>query len=206
MTHSDFWVNPDVTISLTGTSNTYTDVSMLMNPDVKKVENVKAVEYNTVATSSVAELENLGQPTGSTEFYGQLYNEFERLRTNFKNKNKLTTDPELLLKFKTSNSVTGKESSAPDGFILYGQLYPGVQLPTYQRATFAADPNSTLSLEDQQAQFNEQQAAQEQAFNDNPKRQTYVEVQRYITLGGLIDFINNKIITKITGAADAAAI
>jgi hypothetical protein len=196
----------DVTISLTGTSNTYTDVSMLMNPDVKKVENVKAVEYNTVATSSVAELENLGQPTGSTEFYGQLYNEFERLRTNFKNKNKLTTDPELLLKFKTSNSVTGKESSAPDGFILYGQLYPGVQLPTYQRATFAADPNSTLSLEDQQAQFNEQQAAQEQAFNDNPKRQTYVEVQRYITLGGLIDFINNKIITKITGAADAAAI
>ena len=196
----------DATISLTGTSNTYTDVSMLMNPDAKKVENAKAVEYNTVATSSVAELQAQSQPTGSTEFYGQLYNEFERIRTNFKNKKKLTTDPELLLKFKTINSVTNKESSAPDGFILYGQLYPNVQLPTYQRATFAADPNSTLSPADQLAQFNQQQAAQEQAFNDNPKRQTYVEVQRYITLGGLIDFINNKIITKITGAADSAAI
>ena len=196
----------DATISLTGTSNTYTDVSMLMNPDAKKVENAKAVEYNTVKTSSVAELQTQSQPAGSTEFYGQLYNEFERLRTNFKNEKKLTTDPELLLKFKTSNSVTNKESSAPDGFILYGQLYPNVQLPTYQRATFAEDPNSTLSPADQLAQFNQQQAAQEQAFNDNPKRQTYVEVQRYITLGGLIDFINNKIITKITGAADSAAI
>jgi hypothetical protein len=196
----------DATISLTGTSNTYTDVSMLMNPDAKKVENAKAVEYNTVKTSSVAELQTQSQPTGSTEFYGQLYNEFERLRTNFKNIKKLTTDPELLLKFKTSNSVTNKESSAPDGFILYGQLYPNVQLPTYQRATFAEDPNSTLSPADQLAQFNEQQAAQEQTFNENPKRQTYVEVQRYITLGGLIDFINNKIITKITGAADSAAI
>jgi hypothetical protein len=89
---------------------------------------------------------------------------------------------------------------------LYGQLYPNVQLPTYQRATFAEDPNSTLSPADQLAQFNQQQAAQEQTFNENPKRQTYVEVQRYITLGGLIDFINNKIITKITGAADSAAI
>ena len=196
----------DATISLTGTSNTYTDVSMLMNPDAKKVENAKAVEYNTVKTSSVAELQTQSQPTGSTEFYGQLYNEFERLRTNFKNIKKLTTDPELLLKFKTSNSVTNKESSAPDGFILYGQLYPNVQLPTYQRATFAEDPNSTLSPADQLAQFNQQQAAQEQTFNENPKRQTYVEVQRYITLGGLIDFINNKIITKITGAADSAAI
>ena len=196
----------DATISLTGTSNTYTDVSMLMNPDAKKVENAKAVEYNTVKTSSVAELQTQSQPAGSTEFYGQLYNEFERLRTNFKNEKKLTTDPELLLKFKTSNSVTNKESSAPDGFILYGQLYPNVQLPQYQRATFAEDPNSTLSPADQLAQFNQQQAAQEQAFNDNPKRQTYVEVQRYITLGGLIDFINNKIITKITGAADSAAI
>ena len=196
----------DATISLTGTSNTYTDVSMLMNPDAKKVENAKAVEYNTVKTSSVAELQTQSQPTGSTEFYGQLYNEFERLRTNFKNEKKLTTDPELLLKFKTSNSVTNKESSAPDGFILYGQLYPNVQLPTYQRATFAEDPNSTLSPADQLAQFNQQQAAQEQTFNENPKRQTYVEVQRYITLGGLIDFINNKIITKITGAADSAAI
>jgi hypothetical protein len=75
----------DATISLTGTSNTYTDVSMLMNPDAKKVENAKAVEYNTVKTSSVAELQTQSQPTGSTEFYGQLYNEFERLRTNFKN-------------------------------------------------------------------------------------------------------------------------
>ena len=196
----------DATISLTGTSNTYTDVSMLMNPDAKKVENAKAVEYNTVKTSSVAELQKQSQPTGSTEFYGQLYNEFERIRTNFKNEKKLTTDPELLLKFKTSNSVTNKESSAPDGFILYGQLYPNVQLPTYQRATFAEDPNSTLSPADQLAQFNQQQAAQEQTFNENPKRQTYVEVQRYITLGGLIDFINNKIITKITGAADSAAI
>jgi uncharacterized protein (TIGR02145 family) len=55
-------------------------------------------------------------------------------------------------------------------------------------------------------QFNQQQAAAEQAFNDNPKRQTYVEVQRYITLGALIEFINKKLITKITGAANKAEI
>jgi hypothetical protein len=192
----------DATISLTGTSNTYTDVSMLMNPDAKKTEQTKAVEYNTVAVSTTNELEAQGQPAGSTEFYGQLYNEFERVRNKFKDVKKLTNDPELLIPFTIDNVVT----KATDQFILYGQLYPNVQLPKFQRAIFVADTGSTVSVADQQTQFNQQQAAAEQAFNDNPKRQTYVEVQRYITLGALIEFINKKLITKITGAANKAEI
>jgi len=192
----------DATISLTGTSNTYTDVSMLMNPDAKKTEQTKAVEYNTVAVSTTKELEAQGQPTGSTEFYGQLYNEFERVRNKFKDVKKLTNDSELLIPFTIDNNVT----KATDQFILYGQLYPNVQLPKFQRAIFVADTGSTVSVADQQTQFNQQQAAAEQAFNDNPKRQTYVEVQRYITLGALIEFINKKLITKITGAANKAEI
>ena len=76
ITSFDFSYNEDAsvsaTISLTGTSNTYTDVTMLMNPKIDKDKQTTTLGYNTVATKSIDELKALqteGYDTGSTEFY-----------------------------------------------------------------------------------------------------------------------------------------
>ena len=185
----------DATISLTGTSNTYTDVSMLMNPETKKTDEKKATQYNTVTTSSVAELQAKGFETGSTEFYGLLYEKFENLRAKFISDNKLSGDPPLLISFNEKYT---------DQFMLYGELYPNIEKPKYPTKTFVKDTASSLTEPEQLDEFNKQEAENKSTFD--AKYQTYANVQRYITLGALIDFINNTIIKKIVGSAETATI
>lgn len=198
------------TISLTGTSNTYTDVSMLMNPDTKKTEKKAGPDYNTIAPQPVGPVtqENSKQPNGSTEFYGLLYNEFEKLRLKFNVDYNVgagipfAADPEILIPFTIDNTAT----PATDQFILYGQMYPNIQQPKYTRPPFTVNTGSgALTPEAQQAQFEQQQQDAENTFNS--KFVSYTETQRYITLGALIQFINEKIIkSKLEGSAEKAQI
>jgi len=178
------------TLSLTGTSNTYTDVTMLMNPATKKNSEKQATSYTTVATSSTADLEAAGQPTGSTEFYGLLYNNFEELISKFKEDNKIEQETPLLIPFTTTNinDPYKKTQESPDRFILYGEMYPHIDIPK-----FIAGPTGSLTVEQQQENFNK-------------KYQPYTQSQRYITLGALISFINEKILPKLAGSSDQAKI
>jgi len=180
----------DATISLTGTSNTYTDVTMLMNPNTKKTDEQKTKSYTTLATSSVAELQAAGQPTGSTEFYGLLYNNFEELISTFKQENQIKDETPLLIPFTTTNIKNNQEktSPTPDRFILYGEMYPHIEIPK-----FVAGPTGSLTVVQQRENFNK-------------KYQPYTQTQRYITLGALISFINEKILPKLAGSAQSAKI
>jgi hypothetical protein len=163
---------------------------MLMNPATKKNSEKQATSYTTVATSSIADLEAAGQPTGSTEFYGLLYNNFEELISKFKEDNKIEQETPLLIPFTTTNinDPYKKTQESPDRFILYGEMYPHIDIPK-----FIAGPTGSLTVEQQQENFNK-------------KYQPYTQSQRYITLGALISFINEKILPKLAGSSDQAKI
>jgi len=199
ITSFDFSYTPDgtidATISLTGTSNTYTDVTMLMNPNTKKDADKQGPSYTTVATSSVAELQAAGQPTGSgsTEFYGLLYQNFENLINSFKTTNQIDQDIPILIPFTTAittNDTTKTTPEAPDRFILYGEMYPNT---SQILNTFVAGPTGSLTVEQQRENFDK-------------KYTPYTQTQRYITLGALISFINAKILPKLAGSAEQAQI
>lgn len=207
----------NATISLTGTSNTYTDVTMLMNPATKKTNEKKSAVYDTIEPVPVAELQERGIETnnGSTEFYGMLYNQFEKLRTDFKNKNLINEDFPILIPFTTDKST----SQVSDRFILYGEIYPSStydffaqNAQTTQNANTAigpvigpaAAPEAPIAGPITQNEFEQQQSREQSAVNS--RLRMYTQTQRYITLGALIGFINEYIIQKIKGAAVEAEI
>lgn len=188
----------DVTISLTGTSNTYTDVTMLMNPETKKNETKTFNVYNTVATASVAQLQAVGLETGSgsTEFYGQIFKRFEELLTKFKETKKITKDqdPSILIPFTIAEGL----EVGSDHFMLYGKLYPNIQTPPFPVRTFVADPSSSVDIAVQSASFQQQQDEARSTYNS--QWESYVATQRYITLGALVQCINYYITPKLDGS------
>lgn len=178
----------EATISLTGTSNTYTDVTMLMNPETKTIT-PKQPNY-TFKPSSAQELKGQTIDTGSIELYGQMYHEFEKLRTEFYDKNEIKNNSPILICF---------EPERTDSFILYGQMYPNtIKWPEYP--SFAVDPSSSLNPTDQQTQYDQKK----KAYDD--KNNSYTTTQRYITLGGLISFINKYISSKLVGSVEIVSI
>ena len=101
----------EATLSFTGTSNVYTNLSMLTNPPIATDAS------NTNATAAVI-------PTGSNEFYGQLYERFELLINNFK-----AADPAAknLTKFLIPYIDNVKaDPTATDHFISKGEPYPSL--------------------------------------------------------------------------------
>ena len=183
----------EATISLTGTSNTYTDVSMLMNPETKTAT-PKDVNY-TFATSSVAELSGQKPDTGSIEFYGQLYHQFEKVRNDYKLDKDIKNDPPVLIPFFPPDPKEERN----DSFILYGQMYTNtITLPNYP--SFVLDPSSSLNQTSQQAEYDKKKTAYDK------RNQSFTTTQRYVTLGGLIQFVNKYIIEKLKGSAVTATI
>lgn len=150
----------EASISLTGTSNVYTDVSMYLTSPKTKEENPKketeitfdATFQPTIQTQQVAS----GHATGvaatpqsqsfaeKSEFYEMLYDNFEQNITTFKQKqpgaDKLG---QYLLPFYIDQA---KVTNATDHFILYGtQFLPKLQeqdIPS-SKETFKYNPNKT---------------------------------------------------------------
>ena len=183
----------EATISLTGTSNTYTDVSMLMNPETKTAT-PKDVNY-TFAPPSVAKLSGQKPDTGSIEFYGQLYNQFETVRNKYKLDKDIKNDPPVLIPFFPPDPKEERN----DSFILYGQMYTNtITLPNYP--SFVLDPSLSLNQTSQQAEYDKKKTAYDK------RNQSFTTTQRYVTLGGLIQFVNKYIIEKLKGSAVTATI
>jgi hypothetical protein len=183
----------EATISLTGTSNTYTDVSMLMNPETKTATS-KDVNY-TFAPPSVAELSGTNIDPGSIEFYGQLYHQFEIVRNEYKSDENIKNDPPVLIPFFPPDP----EEERYDSFILYGQMYTNtITWPNYP--AFVLDTNSSLNQATQQAEYDTKKTAYDK------RNQSFTTTQRYVTLGGLIQFINKYITEKLKGSANTSVV
>lgn len=244
----------EASISLTGTSNVYTDVSMYLttpettNDSTKKDPKITfdatfqpAIAIQTQETTPAqgptafgpiaSEPQPQNTPTTAgpgyndkSEFYEVLYNRFEFLIADFKQKQSgIENLKQFLLPFTIDKSSA---NGATDHFILYGnQFLPKIQeqdIPKSQE-TFKYNPNKTVAKKvnnktqlvtvseaDQLAEFNKKELEKEQkraelikSYNDQIDS---VNPNRYITLGGLIHFVNSYVVSKVTGSAKTAEI
>jgi hypothetical protein len=235
----------EASISLTGTSNIYTDVSMyLTTPETTNDSTKKDPEITFDATfQPKIQTQTVTTPAGTqtpqtahtpdtlspgtndkSEFYEVLYNRFEFLIADFKQKQPGSENlKQFLLPFTIDKSSA---YGATDHFILYGnQFLPKIQeqdIPKSQE-TFKYNPNKTVpkqvnnkttlvavSEQDQLAEFNKKELEKDQkrselikSYNDQIDS---VNPNRYITLGGLIHFVNSYVVSKVTGSAKTAEI
>jgi hypothetical protein len=228
ITSFDFSYNTDAaidaTISLTGTSNVYTDVSMYTSTPKTKEDNPKkdpkivtnpiiGPTYETTVTPPAT-----ASFAARSEFYDQLYNRVETLIANFcgtiSNGNvtqaaAIKTNNQFIIPFNVPNAAANNPT---DHFILAGQQYlPKIQESDIAEPTdvYKFDPNSILTDAAQLAQFSASlQEKQDKRRNliDSFNNSVQTNYNRYITLGGLIHFLNTYVVTKITGSVQGAEI
>lgn len=108
ITNFDMSFNQDgsveATISATGTSNTYTDISMIMNRETKPQNPQPGVSPDDIKTDAV--------PT----YFGALHDYIKKISEQFQTANGLDQDVSFIAPF---NEV----ATATDQFILYGEPY-----------------------------------------------------------------------------------
>jgi hypothetical protein len=152
ITSFDFQYSVDgtvtATLSVTGTSNVYTDISMYIDTD-------KTKEQTETQAASPDDVKSPGRP----EFYDILYN---RVKTIMKEKIGETLTNNWILPFTVKD---GKNPSNTDRYILVGEPYP----------PYTVNPSTT-----------------------GPQPQTKQNI--YITLGALIHYINEYVLTKAEGS------
>ena len=186
----------EASLSLTGTSNSYTDVSMYLPPTPKE-KDPKTPKTKFDPKTQILETPNASQadPEAKSEFYDLLNSYIVSLVTE--------KDPEqtqnLLLRF----DIAGIRGTDTDKFILVGQPYPPTVNDAAVRAEladienrielFAATGSLTSSLK-QRAEYIKTAAQDETVATTH--------YNRYITLGALIHLINLYVIDKGTPIAN----
>jgi len=212
ITSFDFSYTPDggidATLQLTGTSNVYADISMYLpgsseEKEVKaaaaKINKDPALGENNVVIPIAAGLPDGKVPVlaitnyisnavtttavnSINAFYAALSTQFDKLAEEYKIKHGLTgpaAESDILTKFHSSGKPYG---TVTDQYILAGRMYD---------VTSKLPPKPTLKFN----KTNTISTYKTGLFN-NPIG-TY---ERYITLGALIQFINDQIILKLDPA------
>lgn len=186
----------EASLSLTGTSNSYTDVSMYM-PSTDKTTDTKTPKskYDPKTQALISDTElttaNAAAAPPKSEFYDVLDSEIEKLVKQ--------RDPELKSSMIISLANTDfAKSPYTDQFVLVGQPYS----PTVNDAAVTAElTNLRLQLNSSSvdtsitASLNTRFAAISAAAQQETDPVTHYN--RYITLGGLIQFINTYITIKM---------
>ena len=178
----------DATLSLTGTSNVYTDVSMW----IKTPESTADTKKPKINTDPVLGVTNISTtpiigpveqplpivfgPTApivpKNEFYDKLYSQVDSLINEARFEKSVEVVSSGIIQFKTAKT---NNTVSSDRYILFGEPYNPITV----------SPNNFVSVATNSAVSK---------FN------------RYITLGALVQFINEEIVSKITGSAEAAQI
>jgi hypothetical protein len=185
ITNWNFIYNEDAsvsaTINLTGTSNVYTDVSLLMSPSNEKKNDVPinidvdtsigTISAETQATTTNAIL-NFFNPSGQVNF----------LPTNF------TPQPIAVPPPTAETGSDGEPLSTP--LPIYDDLETEVQttiLASRLEQTIISEPIS-VQKEDSPTMW---------AINGKPYDSGSIESETYITLNWLVDYMNRVIINKL---------
>ena len=165
----------DITLTIKGTSNTYTDIKVFMptdeeskkeEPATKTVNVVRNPTYDPVITTPPADKNNPQSVTGVSSFYQKLYN---------------TVDTII-------KSTAGDSTPAGTGCIPY-ITKPGEKTSTDQYIVYG-EPYSPTNRQ----------------FYSNTNRYNTTKFSRYITLGGLIQFINDYPLKLMQGSGSRALI
>jgi hypothetical protein len=173
----------DATLSLTGTSNVYTDVSMWMQTPTKTDDSKKPkIETNPVL--GVVSIPTTAPASGTTnttssivtknEFYDKLFSQVDSLINEARVEDGVEVVSQGIIQFKTAKTT---KTVSTDQFILFGEPYNPLTVNTSNTNAGPQLPNQAVS-----------------------------KFSRYITLGALVQFVNDEVISKITGSAQAAQI
>jgi hypothetical protein len=221
----------EASLSLTGTSNVYADVSMYMALGGQKDTKTNATvntDFAITAAAPTRSLEIVDAATGKkskiiiqdsgsnmingqNEFVAKLYTKFQENVDTYKKKNSLETKPtnelQLLIPFTTEKSSLEQS----DRFILAGELYAtktytiDVPIPTTPTASGAPAGPVNFDTSSFITQFGGELTTKIDYYpngslnlltnNFEPSAKITVtskaEYERYITLGALIQFIND---------------
>lgn len=181
----------EANLSVTGTSNVYADISMYLPGAGSKTDETKNPtpvdpNFGQAATTSSVTDPATGKTittviTGSNEFYETLYNRVDELINLYLKNNNIADKKEevkILTKFTTTSNPS---STATDQFILAGPLYN----PTEQYVTVPKDPKDPTK------------------GTDRIKLTSPVaSYERYITLGALLEFVNQTAIKKFSSGTN----
>jgi len=188
ITSFDFSYGEDVSVeanlSVTGTSNVYADISMYLpgaGSKTNETKNTTPVDPNFGQNATTTSVKDPATgktittvTTGSDEFYKTLYDRVDELITQYIKQNNIQAKPEevkILTKFTTTNNPN---AAATDQFILAGPLYNTYeQYLTIPNLKAPYTPPDRIQLKSQPASY-----------------------ERYITLGALLEFINQTAIDK----------
>jgi hypothetical protein len=214
----------DATISLTGTSNVYTDVSMwIKTPTAEEKAAAEKEKEKIVVTdvpiSAPTKLETPPSGTTTTSTVTSANTEFYTKLTAW------VESTEKKYQINTSNTNANINALIPltnhdestDRFLLAGESYPQTVDDANIAENLAAISENTATL----ATFTSSTAVLPagtppltnpvlkpvidadtiKSYDTNPSN-----FNRYITLGSLIDFINTEIVSKITGNVSVARI
>ena len=192
------------TISITGTSNIYTDISMFMTSDKSKPQKTPP-EFNIDADKSKEEIE-LAKTSGTpleSQFYQKLSNYVLAREAAYKT---------YIAKEPGEYLITWNDSVSTDQFILAGIPYPARPTGsfTYVDPPFTPNSSSRITPAKQLELYNSGSAARKETAEkkraqENKTQVDFQDFNRYITLSALIDFINTEVIKK-QGAVISPAI
>jgi len=240
ITSFDFSYTSDATInasiSLTGTSNVYTDVTMYLEtpppPDPNAPKADPTITFDTtlepvIATQPIASGHGPATTTPiqqKVELYEKLYNRVENIINMFKIKHNIidnNASQQFLLPFTLEDNTI---STATDHFILRGSQFLPIlreEQITQSTGSFKYDINKG-TWNDKTKTFDVLDEATQRANFENTEldkkinRAKYIkeyndmalsiEPSRYITMGGLIHFINTYIVSKVAKSSKQAEI
>lgn len=188
----------NASINLTGTSNVYTDVSMFQNSDATKKKE-ETPKNTTPAKTPVIETKNTAN-TGSnytSQFYEQLYDVVdEEISQNI-----LLRAAEEDTTIDFNDAISAVEGSEASEFLLDLSVESTEKLPTQVLTTI------DLSGEFYNANAsNDQWVLKGDPYPSLPgtSEMTSIYDYRYISLGALIQFMNNRVL--VTKAGPSAAL
>ena len=171
----------DATLSLTGTSNVYTDVSMWMQTPTKtddskkpKIETDPVLGVVSIPTTPASGTNVTSSVATKNEFFDKLFSQVDSLMNDARFEDGVEVVSQGIIQFKTAKTT---KTVSTDQFILFGEPYNPLTVNTSNNVSLVAAPNQAVS-----------------------------KFSRYITLGALVQFINDEVVSKITGSAQAAQI
>lgn len=219
----------EASLSLTGTSNVYADISMYTSFTGKKTNDntnpnldysigttatTKSIEITDATTKKVSKV--IQYETASSEFVAKLYEQFNININRYITENSIkipASELQILTAFRTD-----KSSYNDDNFILAGELYPtkkytitvpvnsgtntgptGTGPQPFNTSSFLTQFGGEITTDI--TYINNYSFGAANASFATISVTSKAEYERYITLGGLIQFINDYAVTKYTDPA-----
>jgi hypothetical protein len=225
----------DATLNLTGTSNVYTDISMLMASDsaetTKKFDTI-TIESNIPTTLTTPDVVAKAADKPNAQLYDAI-DSIVKYNLDFIPNSTNTT---AVVSLAIPNNITGSDfvnEKATDHFVLFGEPYPPLvndtQYDSYETQKTAElktiqtqidylsgllalpsgstdYPTASLDISNLQTQYTASQTIYTSVSSSNVAELSSTFYNKYITLGALVEIVNTYVVSKVAGSVQFSKI